>query len=88
MWMRIYYRPILKLIDENPLFFKILLPAGRQRVEEGWVAAEVVVADAKSGLQEHTTMPQYHIATVSQCWFGTAGTYHTNSTPSTPPSHT
>ena len=58
MWMRIYYRPILKLIDENPLFFKILLPAGRQRVEEGWVAAEVVVADAKTGLQEHITVPQ------------------------------
>ena len=43
-------------------------------MEEGRVAAEVVVADAKTGLQEHTTVTQF--------WCGTgAGTYHSIKVP-------
>ena len=67
MWMRIYYRPILKLIDENPLFFTILLPAGRGWRRVGllqkwwWLMPRPACRNTS---QYHSN---YHSTTGSQC---------------------
>ena len=74
MWMLIYYRTILKLIDENPLFFTILLPAGRGWRRVGllqkwwWLMPRPACRNTSQYHSNYhsTTVPQYHSTKVPQ----------------------